>query len=250
MTRRIEEDFGDFRRVIRGLARRGLGKFLDRGTIYRLRAKGGRIGIPVDRIHIPHFIHGQQNDGVGRGPGKEGDVIGRDPQKGKGGNKAGDEHSEGIILQIDLDYVLKAIQADLELPNLRPKKNNFDEVRIKYNDISLHGPNSLRHMRRTFLKALQRLVASGQEEELHYIPGYAEGIRQVVPIRSDFRYRQYKEIRIPATNAVIFFARDCSISMNETKCDIVSDMSWWIDAWIRRFYKRTEHVYMVHDTEG
>jgi uncharacterized sporulation protein YeaH/YhbH (DUF444 family) len=36
--------------------------------------------------------------------------------------------------------------------------------------------------------------------------------------------------------------------MDQYKCDIVSDMSWWIDIWIRQFYKKVEHVYVWHDT--
>ena len=75
-------------------------------------------------------------------------------------------------------------------------------------------------------------------------------IRLITPINSDFRYRQYTEVRKPASNAVVFFARDSSASMNDYKCDIVSDMSWWIDVWIRSFYKRTERIYVCHDTEA
>ena len=48
--------------------------------------------------------------------------------------------------------------------------------------------------------------------------------------------KQYNIIKKPSSNAVIFFARDWSGSMDQYKCDIVSDMSWWIDIWIKRFY--------------
>jgi uncharacterized sporulation protein YeaH/YhbH (DUF444 family) len=251
MTRRIDEDYGDYRKVIRGTARKNLRNYIDRGYIFGERpGRDGKIGLPIDRIHIPHLVHGESKKGIGRGQGKEGDVIAQDPQKGKNGNKAGDEHSEGIEIQVDVEYILKMLQKELALPNLKPKENNFDEVKIKYNNISLLGPNSLRHMRKTYLQALKRLTISGEGDKLYKIPGYAHPVRMIVPIRNDFRYRQYREIKIPASNAVIFFARDCSISMDDAKCDIVSDMSWWIDAWIRRFYKRTEHVYFVHDTQA
>jgi uncharacterized sporulation protein YeaH/YhbH (DUF444 family) len=75
-------------------------------------------------------------------------------------------------------------------------------------------------------------------------------MKVITPIKQDFRYRQYREIKIPASNAVIFFARDCSGSMDDYKCDIVSDMAWWIDRWIKRFYKRVDHCYYVHDTRA
>ena len=250
MPRRIEEDHKHFRDVVEGRARKAIRKYMSKGTIFRQRAKGGKIGIPIDRIAITRFKYGDNKIGVGRGPGKPGDVIGRDPQSGKG-NKAGDQHGEGIELQIDLEYVLKFLQEELCLPNLKPKENQtFEETEYKYNDISQTGPHSLRHMKRTLMKAYQRLVQVGDADKLHEIPGMAEKVRLITPINSDFRYRQYKVIKKPSSNAVIFFARDCSYSMNDFKCDIVSDMSWWIDVWIRSFYKKTERCYFVHDTEA
>ena len=44
--------------------------------------------------------------------------------------------------------------------------------------------------------------------------------------------------------------RDGSGSMDASKCDVVSDISWWLDLWIRTFYKKTESVYLWHDTEA
>ena len=38
--------------------------------------------------------------------------------------------------------------------------------------------------------------------------------------------------------------------MDQNKCDIVSDMAWWIDLWIRKFYDRVERMYVWHDTEA
>lgn len=233
-----------------GKANKALQKYFDKGVIFRQRANSnGKIGIPITRIITPTFRFGDNIIGIGRGPGKKGDVVGRDPQSGQG-NQAGDEHSEGIELQIDLEYVLKFMKEELELPNLKPKENDFEDVEYKYNSLSLTGPKSLIHKKRSLLMALKRLVTSGKIGELHEVPGYTEKIKIITPINSDFRYRQYTEIRKPASNAVIFFARDSSGSMNEYKCDIVSDMAWWIDVWIRSFYKRTERIYVCHDTEA
>ena len=98
------------------------------------------------------------------------------------------------------------------------------------------------------LQALKRMAAGGELDKLHYIPGFSDPVRLITPINSDRRYKQYTEIKVPASNAVIFFARDGSASMDQYKCDIVSDMSWWIDAWIRHFYERVERCYIWHDT--
>jgi uncharacterized sporulation protein YeaH/YhbH (DUF444 family) len=110
------------------------------------------------------------------------------------------------------------------------------------------GNNSLLHKRRTMKEALKRTASNGDMNKLVQVPGFADPIRVVVPIKSDFRFRQYSEIKIPSSNAVIFFARDWSGSMDKTRCEIVSDMAWWMDCFIRRYYKRVERVYVGHDT--
>lgn len=249
MPRRIEEDHKDFHDVYAGRRRKALGKYINNGSIFRLKGKNGKVRVTIPKIDIPHIVYGQPQDGVGRGQGDPGDVIDKE-QKGKGkGNQAGQDEGEGIEIQVDLEEVWKAMEEELKLPRMKPKPNQLHEdIEIKYNDISLTGPESLRHNRRTLLQALKRMCSTGEINKLHEIPGFKERVRLITPINSDKRYRQYREIKIPANNAVIFFARDGSASMDQNKCDIVSDMAWWIDAWIRRFYKRVECNYIWHDT--
>jgi uncharacterized protein len=251
MPKRIQEDHKHFRDVISGRKRKELKKLFKSGAIVRHRPKGGKVSISIPQIDIPHFVHGDTGEGVGRGPGKDGDVIGRDPQPGQGGSGAGDSSGEGIRIQVDMDEVLKFMEEDLRLPKMKPKPNEtFEEVKIKYNDISKVGLNSLRHIRRTMKEAIKRKAMTGNLDDLHMVPGSQVPVRVITPIKADFRYRQYREIRIPSSNAVIFFARDCSGSMDDYRCDIVSDMCWWIDCWIRKFYKRVDRCYFIHDTRA
>jgi len=250
VPKRIQEDHKKFRDVISGRTRRELKRLIKSGAIVRQRPKGGKMTISIPEIEIPHFVFGDTKEGVGRGPGKEGDIVGRDPQPGQG-NQAGDQPGEGIDIQIDLDDVLKFMEEELKLPRMRPKPNEtFEETKIKYNDISKTGLEALRHPRRTMKEAMKRLAMIGELDELHYIASSRIPVRLITPINADFRYRQYREIKIPSSNAVIFFARDCSGSMDDYRCDIVSDMAWWIDCWIRRFYKRVDRCYFVHDTRA
>lgn len=247
MPRRIEEDHKDFRDIYSGRIRKALKKFINNGRIFRTRPDGSRVPITIPRMDIPHIVHGDSGQGVGRGPGKDGDTIEKGDEKGKG-RKAGEGSADGIEIALDLEEVLKFLQDELALPDLKPKPNEtFEEEEIKYTSISLTGPESLRHNRRTMLQALKRQAASGDINKLHWIPGFAQPVRMITPINSDRRYRQYRVIKKPSSNAVIFFARDGSGSMDQHKCDIVSDMSWWIDIWIRRFYKRVERCYIWHD---
>ena len=114
--------------------------------------------------------------------------------------------SDGVTISIDLEDVLKFLQDELELPDLKPKPNQtYDEIKIKYNDISLQGPESLRHNRRTMQQAMKRMAASGELEKLHAIPGMKEPVKMIMPINSDRRYRRYKEIKVPSSNAVNIF---------------------------------------------
>ncbi len=247
MPRRIEEDHKDFRDVVSGRIREALKKFVKSGKMFRTRGKRGKLIIQIPEIDIPHIVYGDNGEGVNRGTGDPGDVIGQDPQDGQG-DKAGQGEAEGIKIALDLEEVLKFLQQELELPNLKPKEHEtFEEVKIKYNNISLMGPESLRHNRRTWVQALKRQCAEGTQDDLHSIPGCPIPMRLITPIPRDRRYRQYREIKIPSSNALIIYARDGSASMTAEKCDIASDMAWWIDVWIRRFYKRVDRMFIWHD---
>jgi len=248
LPRRIEEDHKDFRDVYSGRLRKALKKFIKNGSIFRTRGDGSKINVTIPRIDIPHIIYGGKGEGVGRGKGKDGDVIGRKPGDSR---RAGRNPSDGITIAVDMEDVFKFLKDDLKLPDLKPKPSSiFDETKIKYNDIARQGPESLRHNRRTMLQAMKRMAATGELEKLHEIPGFSVPVKMITPINSDRRYRQYREIRLPSSNAAIFFARDGSGSMDDEKCSIVSDMAWWIDVWIRRFYSRVERVYIWHDTRA
>lgn len=248
MPRRIEEDHKDFRDVYGGRIRKALKKFINNGTIFRTRPDGTRVPISIPRMDIPHILHGDNDKGTGRGKGKKGDVIKKGKKDDGSGGKGGQGEADGIMISIDMEEVLKYLQDELQLPDLKPKPNEtFEEEEIKYNDIAKTGPESLRHNRRTMLQALKRLSSTGDINKLHKVPGFDVPIKMITPINSDKRYRQYKIIKKPSSNAVVFFARDGSASMDQYKCDIVSDMCWWIDIWIRRFYKRVESCYIWHD---
>lgn len=247
MTRRIEGDRKDFREVYAGRLSKGMNKNIDNGRIFRDRAKKGRMSFTSPRINMPYLSYGPSGEGVHRGPGKPGDVIDKDDDQGKG-NKAGEEGQEGVTISVDMEDVLQVLQEHLKLPDMKPKPNQtYEETEIRYNNISLTGPESLRHNRRTMMQTYRRQCASGEldMEDLDF-----NGASKLVPISSDKRFRQFKEIRKPSSNAVVFFARDWSGSMDQLKCDIISDMSWWIDVWIRRFYDKVERVYIGHDVNA
>jgi uncharacterized sporulation protein YeaH/YhbH (DUF444 family) len=253
MAKRIREDHSEFRDIISGKLRNNLKKFVTSGRIFRHRANGkGQMSIPIPKIDQPHVVYGKPDDGVGRGEGKKGDVIQKDPEPGQGQNgQAGQESGEGMMIGVDMEEIVKMMGDELKLPKMKPKSTQtYEEVLIRYNNISKVGPMSLLHRRRTIRQCMRRMIASGEWDEKKRLPGYNVELPVIKLNNDDFRYRQWNEIKKPSSNAVIFFARDGSGSMDQYKCDIVSDMAWWLDMWIRKDYKKTERLYVWHDTEA
>ena len=94
MPRRIDSDHKDFRDIVGGKIRKGLKKFIKSGEVFRRRGKNGKITIKIPAIDIPHFLHGKNPNGVGRGEGNEGDTIGKDKEKAKGNAEEKAEEKE------------------------------------------------------------------------------------------------------------------------------------------------------------
>ena len=165
MTTRIKEDHKIFIDVISGRSREELKRLQKTGAIVRERPKGGKLSISIPQIDEPHFVFGDTGGGLGRGPGKEGDIVGRDPQPGeKGGDNSS---SDGIIIQIDMEEMLKFMEDDLKLPKMKPKPSEtFDEIKIKYTNVSKVGLNSLRHLRRTMKEAIKRTCSIDGDGDL------------------------------------------------------------------------------------
>ncbi len=247
----IETDHKLFRDKIDKLVKRGLSKKIKSGKMTGQRSKGGVFTVPIKQLDQPHFVHGESDEGLARGKAKEGQVIGKDDPKEKG-NKGGDNDGNAVQVQVDEEYVLELMMQELKLPNLKPKPiQTFEDIKYRYNSISLNGPESLRHNRRTWTEAMKRMASNGELDKLHEIPGIAVPIRIITPIKSDKRYRQRKEIKIPSNNAAIIFMRDGSGSVNEEKREIISNISWWTEKLIARQYKgKVQSAYIWHDNKA
>ena len=132
MPRRIDSDHKDFRDIVSGRIRKNLKKFIKSGEVFRHRGKNGKVSIKIPSIDIPHFLHGRNPNGVGRGDGKDGDTIGKDGGPKGNGNGAGQDESEGIIVQLDMEDILHFMKEELSLPDIKPKENaNLEDVKIK-----------------------------------------------------------------------------------------------------------------------
>lgn len=237
MSYHIDKDHERFRRIVKGELRKNLRRFLSRTDIIGKKGKD-IVRIPIPRIDIPRFRYDRgKAGGLGQGEGEEGDIIGQQP--GEGREQAGKD--PGIdIYEVDLtiEELAEILSEELELPKIEPKgQKHIYKEHEKYVGISRTGPESLRHFKRTFRKALKRQIISGD---------YDPNNPTIIPIKDDKRYRSWKLKEFPEAAAVIFYILDVSGSMYGT-LDTVRAINFWIDIWLRANYKGIDVRYIKHD---
>jgi len=237
MVLKIEKDHQRFRQIVKGRIRDDLRKFLTRGELIGKEGKH-LISIPVRGIDLPHFRYGDNSNGVGAGDGQEGDQVGQKPDNasGQGGTQPG-QH----LLEVDLtlDELAEILGEELKLPRIEPRgKHRITTIKDRYHSIRQVGPDSLRHFKRSFKEALKRQIMLGT---------YDPDNPTIIPERKDIRYRSWKEVKSPQSNALIVFMMDVSGSMGEEQKELVRIEAFWIDTWLRKNYEGIETRYIVHD---
>jgi uncharacterized protein len=235
---KIERDLQRFRKLVRGKVKSNLGKYISRGEM--IGKKGNDlVSIPLPSIEIPQFKYGQKNSGgVGSGDGQVGQPLSA-PQ-GDGQPKAGDSPG-GHILEVELtmEELAAILGEELALPRIEPRgKKNIVTARDRYSSIRQVGPESLRHVKRTYKRALKRLISSGTYDPLD---------PRIIPERPDKQYRSWKEVPQPQSVAAIVYMMDVSGSMTDEQKEIVRIEAFWIDTWIKAHYQGIETAYVIHD---
>lgn len=239
MVLKIEKDHQRFRQIVKGRIRDDLRKFISRGELIGKEGKH-LISIPIRGIELPHFRYGDNSKGVGAGEGEEGQGVGQPGSgKGQGGEQPGQHLME---VDLTLDELAEIMAEELQLPRIEPKgKHRITTLRDKYSSIRKVGPESLRNFKRSFKEALKRQIALGNYDPDNPV---------IIPQRRDIRYRSWKEVKSPQSNAVIVFMMDVSGSMGEEQKELVRLESFWIDTWLRKNYEGIETRYIVHDVNA
>lgn len=238
---RMERDKARFKDVVRGRIRKDLRKYLSSSEL--VGKQGDKVvSIPVPSIELPRFRFGSNEEGVGQGSGEEGDPV--DGHGGEGnGPGAGEQDGEHVLeAEVELEELAQMLGEELELPRIEPKGK--DELLVeggRWSGIRSQGPQSLRHFRRTFRRALVRTIAAGEFDPSNPV---------VVPIRDDERFRSQRPVPRPESSAVVFHMMDVSGSMGREQKDIVRIEAFWIDTWLRSQYESLEVVYIVHDASA
>ncbi|MFQ5651359.1 MAG: DUF444 family protein [bacterium] len=239
MVKRIDKDISRFRQIIRGKVKKDLKKYITRGELIGKKGKDF-VSIPINQIHIPRFrFSTKKTGGVGQGEGAIGTPIGTgDNEAGTG--QAGDAPGKHILeVDISLEELAQMLGEELELPHIEPRgKKNIKSEKDKYTGISDTGPESLRHFKRTYKQALKRQIIS---------QAYNADNPIIIPIKEDRRYRTWKTVVEPESNAVIIYMMDVSGSMGDEQKEIVRTESFWIDTWLHYQYENIETRYVIHD---
>ncbi len=236
MAQKIDQDVARFKAIIRGKIKKELRKFVATGELIGKKGKD-LISIPIPRIDIPRFVHSEeQAGGVGEGNGDAGQPVGPGDGKQQAGNLPGEHLME---VEITFEELAQMLGEELALPRIVPKGHEDLASRgHKYTGISPVGPESLRHFKRTYRKALKRQIMMGT---------YDPRAPLIIPTHEDRVYRTWKEVKKPQAKAVIIYMLDVSGSMGSEQKEIVRLESFWIDTWIRSQYQGVDVRYIIHD---
>jgi len=249
MGLRIHTDHHRFRAIVRGRIKQNLKDYIKSGDLISKQGEK-KLTIPIPRVELPHFrFSDRAQGGVGQGPGQAGESVSGQPQQGsqgqgqgqgQGKGKAGADASEhGVDVEVSLNELADMMGEELKLPRIEKRgSKRLSSRSLKYSGVHTSGPEALRHFKRSFKNALRRQIASGNYDPNNPV---------VVPVREDMRYRSFKVVEKPQSNAVIIYMMDVSGSMGEEQKEIVRIESFWIDTWLRRHYDGIESRYIIHD---
>ncbi len=237
MILNIENDLERFKQIVKGRVRKDLKRYMSSGEL--IGKQGDQVvSIPLPQISIPRFRYGKnETGGVGQGDGDSGDKIGDKPGQGQGAGNSPGQHI--LEADISLEELAELMGEELELPRIQPRgERAIPSEKDRYTGIAPIGPESLRHNKRTYRRALKRQIASGT---------YDPDKPVIVPVRDDRRYRTWRTKSEPQSAAAVIYMMDVSGSMGKEQKEIVRLEAFWIDTWLRHNYKNVATRFIIHD---
>jgi uncharacterized sporulation protein YeaH/YhbH (DUF444 family) len=203
--------------------------------------RGARtVRVPVQLLEHYRFRlrAGGQQQGVGQGKVKPGDVLGQPGSEASGSQKgAGGTERGGIelLLEFKVDDIVDWLWEELKLPNLQPRAGASEESDWKREGWDRRGARSRLDRRRSLREAVKRRSLEPSAPAL---------------IDEDLRYRQLTRRRQPATRAAVFFLLDVSGSMTDRDRHLAKTFFFWVAAGLRREYRSLDIVFVAHTTEA
>jgi uncharacterized protein len=186
----------------------------------------------------------------GSGEGEEGEVIGEQPvrpegEPGAGG--AGTGEGESHEMESTAYDLGKILTEKFELPNLKDKGKKSALVRYSYDLTDRHrGFGQLLDKKATLRRILETNIALGNVPD----PGAIDTSRFLIA-PADKVYRVLSRELDYESQAMIFFLRDYSGSMDGKPTELVASQHVLIYSWLLYQYaKQVETRFILHDNEA
>ena len=203
----------------------------------------------------PKFYHDDsvtdEESTGGSGEGEEGDVIGKQkaqPQQGEGegqgaGQGEGGEHEEGS----DVYDLGKILTEKFQLPNIKPKGTKRSLSKITYDLTDRNrGFGQLLEKKATIKRIVETNIQLGNVN-----PGEPIDTSKLIIGPDDLVYRIMSAEKDFENQAVVFFVRDYSGSMQGKPTEAIATQHLFIYSWL--MYQYSNNVisrFIVHDTEA
>ena len=199
-------------------------------------------------IHDLSFDPTQEEQSGGTGEGEEGDIIGEEPVRGEGGAGGAGEGEMGPHEMESSAYDLgRLLTEQFELPNLKEKGKKRALARYTYD---------LTDKNRGFGQVLDKKASLRKILETNTGLGNISDWNDIDPTRllvspTDMIYRILSREIDYESQALVFFIRDYSGSMNGLPTEVVVSQHVLIYSWLLYQYARqVESRFILHDTEA
>lgn len=173
-----------------------------------------RIRIPI--MDEPYFKPVFPGSGAGAGSGSGGEL-----------GEGSEEGDHEIEIELTVEELSELLFEYLGLPNLKPKGHSVEKEEYVIEGVSKTGPKSRIHRRKTYFEIIKY--------------GYKE---------DSIRYKYLRKKEIPIFDAIVYFARDYSASIDDRKKFKIKSSAFWINNFIRYNYKNVITKFAVHDTKA
>jgi uncharacterized sporulation protein YeaH/YhbH (DUF444 family) len=228
------------------------------GKMVRPSKNGKQKIVVIPTTWEPKFYHdnsvtteGEGGSTGGSGQGEEGEVIGEQqaqPQQGEGeghgaGKGGGGEHEVGTEAY-DLGKVLTE---KFNLPNLKDKGKKRSLSKFKYDLTDINrGFGQLIDKKATLKRIVKTNIMLG-----NIVPNSDFSPEDFLLSPQDHVYRIMSREKDYETQAMVFFVRDYSGSMQGAPTEAISTQHMLIYSWLVYQYKNNvETKFILHDTEA
>lgn len=207
------------------------------------------------------FLFEQEGDlakDIGSGEGKVGETIGYIKLKGEGEGEEGEGDGEGkkknrgglgsADHQLDINIIETArrLSQKYKLPNLKEKKKKIPTKEYSYELTSVHRKaGQILDKKRTLREIVKTNLILGRVERDNILPW------ELIVRPEDKIYRILSKERLWKPQAVVFFVRDYSGSMQGVPTTIAVKQHFVIYDWLLQNYQGLVIPrFIVHDTEA